>query len=194
MDQPLGYNLRYTLCFIRHQPTDQILMLLRRYPPNEGYLNGVGGKIEPDEVPWEANIREVAEETGIPLDEARFGGIVTWPLTPGVKCRGGMFVYTADLPHGMTPWTGITQTTEGDLRWFSTDSACRGSGVVDNIPYFLPRLLGNFEPVEFFCEYNRGVLQRVETSPLADEFRRLGEKPKAPPLPKGLLPNGGRTA
>jgi hypothetical protein len=40
-------DLRYTLCFLTRG--DQVLMLHRRRPPNQGLWNGVGGRLEPGE-------------------------------------------------------------------------------------------------------------------------------------------------
>ncbi|MDP6585179.1 MAG: NUDIX domain-containing protein, partial [Anaerolineales bacterium] len=53
----------HTLCFITSN--EKILMLLRYNPPNEGLWNGVGGRIEKDETPLQACLREAHEETGI---------------------------------------------------------------------------------------------------------------------------------
>lgn len=39
----------FTLCFLLHG--EDVLMLHRRFPPNQGLWNGVGGHIEPGETP-----------------------------------------------------------------------------------------------------------------------------------------------
>lgn len=48
---------------------------------NEGKWIAVGGKLEPDETPKEANLREVFEETGIRLRSAKYRGIAEFRNT-----------------------------------------------------------------------------------------------------------------
>ena len=71
-----GIPLTFTLCFLTRD--DQVLLLKRRRPPNQGLWNGVGGHVEPGETPLAACLREVREETGYRLKTARFAGILTW--------------------------------------------------------------------------------------------------------------------
>ncbi len=59
MDSP---SLRYTLCFLTRG--DSVLMLHRQKPPNLGFWNGVGGRLEQGETPRACMLREVREETG----------------------------------------------------------------------------------------------------------------------------------
>jgi 8-oxo-dGTP diphosphatase len=59
--------LKYTICFIKRK--DEILLLNRNKKPNMGLWNGVGGKIETGETPFEGIIRETWEETGLLLKE-----------------------------------------------------------------------------------------------------------------------------
>ena len=64
---------KYTICFIRK--SDKILLLNRNKKPNMGMWNGVGGKIEDNETPYEGIIRETLEETGIDLPSVTYKGM-----------------------------------------------------------------------------------------------------------------------
>ena len=56
------HKLKFTVCFLFRN--EDILMLLRNKPPNQGLWNGVGGHIELGESPYESCLREVKEEAG----------------------------------------------------------------------------------------------------------------------------------
>lgn len=63
---------KYTICFIRKG--NNILLLNRNKKPTMGMWNGVGGKIEDNETPYEGIIREAFEETGIELQNVTYKG------------------------------------------------------------------------------------------------------------------------
>jgi 8-oxo-dGTP diphosphatase len=85
----------FTLCFLLNG--EDVLLLHRRFPPNQGLWNGVGGHIETGETPREAVIREVGEETGYRIESPRFAGLLTWDgfeIPPG-----GIYLFTAQVAH-----------------------------------------------------------------------------------------------
>lgn len=53
---------RVAAALLEHE--DSYVFMIREKPPFEGRLNFIGGRIEPDESPDEAIIREIREETG----------------------------------------------------------------------------------------------------------------------------------
>lgn len=68
-----------TLCHI--EKDGKYLMLHRTKKKNDVNKDkwiAIGGKFEKDESPEECNLREVFEETGLILDNARYRGIVTF--------------------------------------------------------------------------------------------------------------------
>ena len=141
----------FTLCFLLHG--DEVLMLHRRFPPNQGLWNGVGGHIDAGETPRQAVIREVAEETGYQIDAPQFAGLLTWEgfeIPPG-----GIVIFTAEVDH-----KDFVTNHEGELAWHPQDWACTSADVVDNIHVFLPKILAGAEPSHFHFVYRDG--QRVE--------------------------------
>jgi 8-oxo-dGTP diphosphatase len=99
------------LCYI--EKDEKYLMLYRNKKNNDcngGKWIGVGGKIEENESPDEALVREVKEETGLTLTRSAFRGIVTFVSD---TWEGEyMYVYTADGFEGE-----ICDCDEGELHW-----------------------------------------------------------------------------
>jgi 8-oxo-dGTP diphosphatase len=151
----------FTLCFLLHGKN--VLMLHRRFPPNQGLWNGVGGHIEPGETPRQAVMREVAEETGYHIENPEFSGLLTWEgfeIPPGA-----IAIFTAKVSH-----PDFITNHEGNLAWKPRDWACSSSEVVDNIHVFLPPILAGAGPQHYHFRYHDG--QRVEDviTPLSPDF------------------------
>ena len=105
-----------TLCYIEND-RGQYLMLHRvkkEHDANRDKWIGIGGKFEPGESPEECVVREAREETGLPLTDYRYRGLVTF-----VSDRWEteyMHLFTA---HG---WTGeVRECDEGTLEWVGKD-------------------------------------------------------------------------
>jgi 8-oxo-dGTP diphosphatase len=122
-----------TLCFVRDG--DRVLLLRRRNPPNQGLYNAPGGKIEAQEDPYEACLREVREETGLRLRQAALGAVLT-VITRSTGAQWLLFVFIADRPP--EPPDPVT-TDEGDLSWVPLREIA-GMRVVSDIPLMLPHL------------------------------------------------------
>jgi 8-oxo-dGTP diphosphatase len=159
----------FTLCFLLNG--EDVLMLHRCFPPNEGLWNGVGGHIEPGETPRQAVIREVAEETGYIIEDPNFSGLLTWDgfeIPPG-----GIAIFTAEVPHRR-----FIKNHEGDLAWKPRDWACVSPQVVDNIHIFLPRILAGDAPLHYHFSYRDGQRIKDIISDLPGDFDP--EQPHSP--------------
>jgi len=132
-------------------------MLYRAKDPNKNKWNGVGGKIEPNETPYESCKREILEETGLQAAHLYFRGILSFN---GVE---SIYVYVCSEFHGT-----IVESDEGRLDWKSFDWLLHSEEVVDNIPHYLRDLLAlDSEPKEFACGYSAsGELISFEAKPL----------------------------
>ncbi|RKN84914.1 NUDIX hydrolase [Paenibacillus ginsengarvi] len=128
---------KYTLCFIRRN--NELLLLNRLKRPNMGRWNGIGGKFEPGETPFECVVRETREETGIVLDQAKLAGTVTWITN---KTTSGMYVFIADVPASFVFETPV-KVDEGILDWKRLDWILHpdNGGMADNVAQFLPTML-----------------------------------------------------
>ena len=64
---------RFTLGFAFTTDGSRVVLLEKQSPAwQRGKLNGVGGKVEPDETALEAMVREFTEETGVATEPARW--------------------------------------------------------------------------------------------------------------------------
>jgi 8-oxo-dGTP diphosphatase len=163
--------MRYTLCFLTrnssNQAADEVLMLHRKYPPNQGLWNGVGGRLEPGESPRACILREVHEETGYRLTRATFRGILTWDgyETPA----GGLYIFTAMVPvREDQPVTW--ECPEGQLTWKPREWVFSSPEVVSNIPVFAPLVLGDAPPQIYHFSYQSGKIIQHEIRPFSTEW------------------------
>lgn len=152
----------FTLCFLLHG--DDVLMIHRRFPPNQGLWNGVGGHINPGETPREAVIREVLEETGYQLTDPQFVGLLTWDgfeIPPGC-----ITIFTAEVSH-----RDFITNHEGELAWVPREWACSAAEVVDNIHVFLPKILNGEPPRRYHFSYTNGQRVRDQILDLPTDFK-----------------------
>ncbi len=105
-----------TLCYVWDKEADTVLMIRRNARPDDdhfGKVNGLGGKLEPDEGIVASVRRELDEEAGISLDELSLRGTITW-TNFGPKSEDWMgFIFL------VTKWTGTPpeSNVEGSLEW-----------------------------------------------------------------------------
>lgn len=134
---------KYTLGFVYCPETKQVLLLNRQKAPWMGRWNGVGGKLDPNESPYECIVRETQEETGIKLPQYQSRGIMRW-FVDG-EDHNGMYIFTAEVTKEEVAAyrTPINFCHEGILDWKHLDWVLHreNSGVVDNVQLLFSTLL-----------------------------------------------------
>lgn len=104
-----------TVCLIIRE--NRILMKLAVRGISEGRWNFPGGRLEVGETPRQGNDREVLEETGLTLSEARYHGKLFFAFEG--KPERDWYVHIFSTKN----FTGaITESGEGPLRWFDVEA------------------------------------------------------------------------
>lgn len=122
-----------TLCFVLNG--DDVLLMKRaphkRVFPNR--YNGVGGHIERDEDALTSLRREVLEETGLRVTDARLCAI--YNIDTGESSGITLFVFTA-----ISPTRDVVANLEGTLHWIPRADVY-ALDLVEDLPIILPRIL-----------------------------------------------------
>lgn len=105
-----------TLIYLWDQPNDQVLLIRRNARPDDdhfGKVNGLGGKVEPNEDVVSSAQRELHEEAAIHDVELTLRGTITFTDFGPQREQWLVFVFIA------TAWSGeIAKTNdEGSLEW-----------------------------------------------------------------------------
>jgi 8-oxo-dGTP diphosphatase len=136
---PAGAFRPVVLCFVFRSVAGrrEVLLGLKHQGFGTGRIVALGGKLEPGETPAQAAVREVAEESGLLVEEADLGflGEVTWdfPVNPAWNMRA--WIFTADRFTGDAgPSDEITP------EWFPV-TAPPWDGMWEDAAYWLPRVL-----------------------------------------------------
>jgi 8-oxo-dGTP diphosphatase len=108
MTFPIGLKRSAAMVALRHE--DRFMLLRRAKAPNAGRYVPIGGKLEPYEDPYSAALRETREETGLVLDDLRYGGVLIETSPTDYNWQGN--IYLADIPDMPPP-----PCDEGILEW-----------------------------------------------------------------------------
>lgn len=107
-----------------------------------GRWNGVGGKLDAGESPYECIVRETFEETGLKLPQYVDRGVMRWHRDG--EDLGGVHIFTAEvLKEEMEQYsTPRVHCHEGILDWKAMEWLLHeeNSGVVDNVKVMLTLL------------------------------------------------------
>jgi 8-oxo-dGTP diphosphatase len=153
--QPERYQLiPRVLVFIT---CERHVLLLKGAPTKRIWANkynGVGGHVERGEDCLSAARREIAEETGLLVDNLHFCGQVN--IDAGQPIGISMFVFTAAVeeragltsPDGLLAWVPFDRILELDL--------------VEDLPILLPRVLSMGSAPPFFGQYAYDADRRLQ--------------------------------
>lgn len=105
-----------TLAYLLDRERDRVLLIRRDARPDDdhfGKVNGLGGKVEPDESVVEGLRRELREEASVELTSLALRGTLTWSNFGPRREQWLGFVFLVD------GWTGTVPSTnpEGTLEW-----------------------------------------------------------------------------
>ena len=134
------------------------VLLMKRAPhkrifPNR--YNGVGGHIERDEDPLTSARREIAEETGLTVRDARLSAV--YNVDAGEATGIILFVFTA-----ISDSREVIANDEGTLHWIPLDEVV-SLDVVEDLPLILPRILDHDADAPLFAHlsYDEGDAMRL---------------------------------
>jgi 8-oxo-dGTP pyrophosphatase MutT (NUDIX family) len=111
---------------------------------NAGEMNGIGGKVEPNENYLEAAIRETEEETGYKVspDDISFCGLIHF--TGGYAKDWITGFFKIKVPHKSIPLG--SHIKEGELFWIHKDKVLNnGHTLVDDIQYIFQDIINEKE-------------------------------------------------
>ena len=151
-----------TVCYIKRRKSfpEEFLFIYRNKKENDinhGKNIGIGGHIEGDETPYQCNIREVFEETGLKLNSSTYLGLVIFSDLSISSQRFLMHVYFSDSYEGSE---NLPACTEGELNWLTVDEFLSGPHF-EGDEYFLKYAFRG----EFFgiveLVYNSNILTKI---------------------------------
>jgi 8-oxo-dGTP diphosphatase len=119
---------------------NRALLMKRNKEPNLGLWVAPGGKIEPDETPYECALRELLEETGLQAQVMYLRGIVS-AVMPTLTAPCIQFLYV------VTQFAGVltADEREGSLRWWPIGEV-QHIPTAQEIPLYLPHILDANKP------------------------------------------------
>lgn len=120
----------YVLGFMFDDTAERVLLIRKNRPSwQAGLLNGIGGHIEPGELPIDAMIREFREETGASHDDWRHYLVLEFP-------KGRIYCYAAQNTDACNEARTMT-----DEPLVITQIAQMPHDVLDNIRWMIPMAL-----------------------------------------------------
>lgn len=105
--------MEYVCGFAMHG--NRILLIHKLRPDwQRGRLNGVGGKIEPGETPWQAMVREFQEETGLATYESDWTNFATLQYSEGMVNFFHAEIPWETLKSAVSPTDELVHIVSGD--------------------------------------------------------------------------------
>ena len=134
------------MCMIYDKKTDKVLVQVRDKNDWDG-ISFPGGHVEKGESFNQSVIREVAEETGLLIENLVFCGIKDWYDFKKQK-RYVVLMYKTSTYSG----TIIPRSHEGENKWLTTADIRKSSSVAPDFIEMLDIMLGTVSHTEFFYE------------------------------------------
>jgi 8-oxo-dGTP diphosphatase len=133
-----------TLCFVTNGGDVLLIKRAAHKRVFPGRYDGIGGHLERDEDPRSGAMREIREETGLPVRDVRLRGVSN--IDAGQNVGILLFTFTA-----VSDSRALADCDEGTLEWVPI-AAAPGLPLVEDLPILLPRLFGpDASDVPFFA-------------------------------------------
>ncbi len=107
------------------------ILMIHRIKKNkdihEGKWNGIGGKLELEESPQEAALREIEEESGLVVASSQLKslGVLTFPSFKAEQCQDWIcFIFKVELSGKCSDYA-LRQSEEGHLDWIEKNNVLK---------------------------------------------------------------------
>jgi 8-oxo-dGTP diphosphatase len=135
--------MKYVLGFL-FTPDNHVVLIRKNRPIwQKGFLNGVGGKIEPGEAPKTAMIREFREETGLKIKTWEKVFILDGENNDGERYK--VHIFKARTPHTDPK---VESKTDEVVGIYPVGWALTNESTMPNLTWMIPLMLDgqNYKP------------------------------------------------
>lgn len=148
---------KYSVCVLLNKDGTKVLLTRKDRTMFAGMLNGVGGKINDGEEPWEGALREIKEEASVDkMDIERFSwlGTLTIPDQCDLNAIGTypeLWFFTGIVKDESLARTPVNETEP--VAWYELDT--------DSHPISEYEIAGNGDVEYFICMAHRMLFEQV---------------------------------
>jgi len=168
--QRRGRQMEMVLGFAFDDAEKEVVLIQKQRPEwQKGYLNGIGGKVEKDEQPYDAMVREFKEETGITCNN--------WQFCGRFSCDGGLvYLYKKHFSIAELDYIDGRISADGETINKRRVDNLRQAGPrpLDNLHWIIPLLLDNIQ-YPFYLKYNSRGGCKQEAESLDRKREKAGE-------------------
>ena len=154
----MRHEVSTVLVYALHE--GEVLLMHRNKEPNLGLWIAPGGKVEVGESPHEAARREMAEETGLEVEDLHLRGVCTF-VSPLQEWSWFIFIFVTTRFRGALK----ADEREGDLDWVPLEEYFTALPIPQADAIFAPRVLAITEgcfQAKFVCDTNWNLVEWVE--------------------------------
>lgn len=148
-----------TLLLLHQAARRRVLLGLKKRGFGAGRWNGFGGKIEPGETVLAAALREMREESGLAVRDARYAAHVVFAFE-GQRERMSVHVLAASDAGGGADEESPPESDEMRPRWFATDAVPYDEMWLDDRDWLPLLLAGKTFEAFFLFRGHESILER----------------------------------
>lgn len=141
----------YVVGFLFDEKSDDVVLIRKKRPSwQAGKLNGVGGHVEPGELPLDAIIREFKEETGILIED--------WTYFANLSGYNSTDVWDVNFYWSVCDRCGknfqLTQMTDEFVNWVDLKTILYNRKCIPNLRWLVPMALNNINGIDNCINFN----------------------------------------